>query len=251
MPPRQRLRLLGLILLLCCQPAGADKPLRLAVAANFKSTLEMLLANNTPALSFPVTVSAGSTGALYAQVRNGAPFDIFLAADRVRPEQLEAEGRTRLRTTYAIGRLVFWQKAGATINAESLQRYKGILAIANPRHAPYGAAAANLLAQLNVQPDRVIQGSNVAQAYTFVDTGNAGAGLVALSQVIAQKIAPEAYWLIPTARHPAIEQQLVILNRADARAEALVTFLQSEIVRTQLAAAGYDVPANGGMALGS
>jgi len=69
--------------------------------------------------------------------------------------------------------------------------------------------------------------------------------------VIAQKIAPEAYWLIPTARHPAIEQQLVILNRADARAEALVTFLQSDIVRTQLAAAGYDVPANGGMALGS
>ena len=251
MPSRQWLRLLGLILLLCCQPASADKPLRLAVAANFKPTLEMLLANNAGALSVPVTVSAGSTGALYAQVRNGAPFDIFLAADRLRPEKLEAEGRTRLRATYAIGRLVFWQKAGTAVNADSLQRYSSSLAIANPRHAPYGAAAMHLLEQHATRHERIIQGSNVAQAYTFVDTGNADAGLVALSQVIAQGISPDSYWLIPAAQHPPIEQQLVILQHADSRAEAVVAFLTSEAIRAQIAAAGYDVPTGGVTALGS
>lgn len=231
--------------------ASSAAPVRVAVAANFNPTLKVLLDQNRQQLGVPVSISTGSTGALYAQIRSGAPFDIFLAADSLRPQKLEDEGKTRLRTTYAFGRLVFWHKNSRNISEGSLLNYEGSLAMANPRHAPYGAAAAQLLAQLESGNRRLIQGSNVAQAFTFIDTGNVPAGLVALSQIIDRRINPDTYWLVPATRHAPIEQQLVILRNADERAESVVSFLQSAAVQQQIEAAGYDLPDLKGEAIGS
>lgn len=222
--------------------ALAQASLRIAVAANFKPVLDALSHVYTEETGDRIEISVGATGALYAQIRNGAPFDVFLAADSHRPAELESAGLTRHRSTYAYGQLALWQPANRQTSRESMAQYTGSLSIANPRHAPYGKAATDLLNAMGKSDLRLIRGSNVAQAYTFVATGNAPAGLVALSQLLATNVSTEEYWIVPEDTHDPIQQQLVIMISAVGGAELFVSFLKSPLARRIIESAGYRLP---------
>ena len=227
------------------QPAFPET-LNIAVAANFKVTLEKLVTNEDFKFDHELKISSGSTGSLYTQIVNGAPFNVFLAADMHRPRLLEQGGLVRQgsRKTYAIGQLVLWAPgASSPVTEEYLSLFTANLAIANPKTAPYGLAALQLLANLDVSDPRIITGENVAQAYQFVHTGNAQAGLVSLSQVISQGIDPFFYWQIPQQYYEPIEQQMVILDASPASIE-FTNYLISETARDAITRSGYQVPGN-------
>jgi molybdate transport system substrate-binding protein len=198
-----------------------------------------------------VRVSSGSTGKHYAQIRNGAAFDVFLAADRARPERLEAEGIgiANSRFTYAVGRLVLWvpgrRKLGPPDEYLRNADFRR-LAIANPRLAPYGLAARQALRAWQLwaplQP-KLVRGENIAQAFQFVATGNASAGLLALSSVLAGERAPAgSYRVISPELHQAIEQQALLLRRGEA-AEEFLRYLKGGAAAALIRSAGYGVPA--------
>lgn len=220
----------------------ADTALRLAVAANFKPVLQRLVDDYEAQSHEQVDVSTGSTGALYAQITQGAPFDVFFAADANRPAMLEAAELTSHRQAYALGQLVFWKPDASTVTAGTLRDTQTRIAIANPRHAPYGQAAMQVLSQVGPTNPDLVFGSNVAQAFTFVLTGNVDAGLVALSQVKLTQRPETEYWLIPATAHAPIEQHLVVLKRANRRADDFMTYLNSDAVKQTISEAGYLVP---------
>ena len=208
---RRKVLIAGVLIPLFVHPSCYADDLRIGVASNFRSTLEQIATGFELAHNIEVEVSAASTGALFAQVKSGAPFDILFAADSIRPALLESEGHTRLRRTYAYGQLVFWTP-GKPANETTLKRYKGTMAIANPRHAPYGKAATDTLELMQVKSDRVVYGTNIAQAFNFVRTGNAPAGLIALSQIKYLNVPAIEFWVVPPESYAPIEQQLVVLR---------------------------------------
>ena len=220
---RRQVLVTGVLIPLLFQPSCYADHLRIGVASNFRSTLEQIATGFELAHKVKVEVSAASTGALFAQVKSGAPFDILFAADSIRPALLESEGYTRLRRTYAYGQLVFWSP-GKPANETTLKQYKRTMAIANPRHAPYGKAATDTLELMQVKSDRVVYGTNIAQAFNFVRTGNAPAGLVALSQIKYLKIPAIEFWVVPPESYAPIEQQLVVLKDASTKAELFVAY---------------------------
>jgi len=222
------------VLLLGLGTARAEE-VRAAVAANFSSALEDLAARFEVETGHTVLVSAGSTGAHYAQILNGAPFDVFFAADARRPELLEQEGRAVAgsRFTYAIGQIVLWSpKPGFVDAAGSIlgsDRFRH-LAIANPQLAPYGAAARAVLERLGLWQalrDRLVQGQDIGQTYGFVHSGNAELGFIAYSQVLrpGQQV-PGSFWLVPSSLYEPIEQQAVLLEDTPA-ARAFLEFVRS------------------------
>ena len=215
--------------------------LRLAVAASFKPTLEVLAEEFKQQHELRIDITSGATGSLAAQISHGAPYDIFLAADRARPEALEAQKLTRARKTYAWGRLVFWLRDGKA-SESSFMQFRRRVAIANPRHAPYGVAATEVFRHLNKEDASPVYGNNVAQTFTFVSTGNVDAGLVALSQVLALNIDPDNYWVVPANYHTAIEHQMVIMNRAAPEADQFALWLATESPGRIIASAGYLLP---------
>ncbi len=227
---------------------------RIAVAANFKPTLTKLLRSFPTQDTDQFKVSSGSTGMLYAQIRHGAPFDLFLAADSSRPELLEADGFVVMgsRSTYAIGRLALWVRNATTrIDANYLSTFTDILAMANPETAPYGSAGQELLdliAQEKSTTDepvewrfKIVMGNNVAQAFQFVTTGNAQAGIISLSQIKNSQISLQEYWLVDPSFYSPIEQQLVVLRKSEIT-ERFTQFLQSNQARRILHNDGYLVP---------
>lgn len=220
--------------------ALANDSLNIAVAANFEPAMKKLVQAFETSGQAKIKLSYGSTGALYAQIRHGAPFDLFLAADVERAERLEKEGIALLRATYAIGRLVFWMP-GTPVDRSTATNHRQSIAIANPRHAPYGTAALAVIRNLGMQPSTVIRGTSVAQAYSFVETGNTVAGLVALSQVQSRQVPADHYWEIPASLHEPVEQQYVLL-RESAAAAAFAAFLQSEAARAIISRSGYRLP---------
>lgn len=223
----------------------------IAVAANFRHValqIAEVLEAETP---HRYRIVAGSTGALYAQIRNGAPFDVFLAADLARPEWLYDEGLTTADgvLTYATGRLALWMPdAEETVTADSLLG-PGVrrIAIANPQLAPYGAAAESFLKGLGlldkVRPRLVLAG-NVSATYSLVASGNAEVGLVAASTLLEAGVAESAFTLAPVGSHRPIEQGAVLLARAaeNAAAHYWYEWLQSDNMVPLLQAAGYQVP---------
>ena len=230
---------------------GAE--VRVAVAANFAPTLQDIAAEFSAATGHRVVIASASTGKHYAQIRNGAGFDVFLAADVERPQRLEREGFgvPGGRFDYAIGRLVLWAPDAGDIDdprtllaADDLTR----LAIANPRLAPYGVAAHQVLEAWGLWErlqTRLVRGENVAQAFQFVATGNAPAGLVALSQVLAlHGVAPDSYRTIAGELHAPIRQQGLLLRRGPA-AEAFIRYLQGAAAGARIRAAGYALPGDG------
>lgn len=238
---KRRVILAGVLIPLFVHSSCYAGNLRIGVAANFRSTLEQIATGFELEHHIRVDVSAASTGALFAQVKNGAPFDILFTADSLRPALLESEGHTRLRRTYAYGQLVFWTP-GQPANEHALKRYKGTMAIANPRHAPYGKAAMDTLELMQVKPDRLVYGMNIAQAFNFVRTGNASAGLVALSQIRYLDIPATESWLVPPESYAPIEQQLVVLKDASRKAELFVAYAFNPDTTRLIEQSGYLVP---------
>ncbi|MBW3534455.1 MAG: molybdate ABC transporter substrate-binding protein [Gemmatimonadetes bacterium] len=222
-----------------------------AVAANFADVARVLADRFTAETGREVRLTVGSTGQLYAQLREGAPFDLFLAADEERPRLLEEEDLVVAgsRATYAEGRLVLYApgldtvRGPADLRGGSWQR----LAVANPRTAPYGRAAMQTLERLglgSVVEERMARGESVGQALQFVRSGGAELGFVALSQVVGEP--PASYWLVPDSLHDPIRQGMVLMARgADNRtARAFAGFLSRPSVREILRSRGYG-PAGG------
>jgi molybdate transport system substrate-binding protein len=222
------------------------EPLRAATAANFAPALGEIVARFAAAGGGPVEVIVGSTGRLYAQIVNGAPFDLFFAADAERPARLVAEGLARPedRFPYVVGRLVLWSPdalrvdpEGGVLSADAGSR----LAVANPRLAPYGRAALETLEALGLASawaERLVVGESVAQALQFVESGNAELGLVALSLLGGRG---GSRWVVPDSLHAPIEQHAVVLVDSPA-ARALIAFLATDAVVDILLAHGYALP---------
>lgn len=242
-------RLLAIWLLLPLSNTQAGN-LTLAVAANFTDTTASLVETFEASTGHRVTASFGSTGKLYAQIRNGAPFDVFMAADAQRPQLLESDGMAvhGSRFTYARGKLVLWSPETAAfispiayLNEQSFSR----LAIANPKTAPYGLAAQQVLEHLELwsplQP-KLVRGDSIAQTFQFIASGNAQAGLVALAQVKAWPNQDGTLWRIPQSYYAPIDQQAILLKRSadNAAARDWLAFLQSPDAVAIIQGYGYD-----------
>lgn len=226
--------------------AAAD--VRVAVAANFKSAADALGAAFEERSGHTLVLMSGSTGKLYAQIVNGAPFDVFLAADQARPRRLENDGVALAGSqfTYATGQLVLWDPAGSAVGPDRLAagNYRR-LAIANPNLAPYGAAAQQVIAALALSGEtdgKLVYGENIGQAFAFVRTKNAELGFVALSQVWSLPAETRgAYWTPPPALYAPIRQDGVLLARAtdNEAARAFVEFLKSDDALAIIDSFGY------------
>ncbi len=240
---------LALAFVICHVPAFADE-LQVAVAANFTAPAKLVAAGFEKATGHKAQLAFGATGKFYAQIRNGAPFEVFLAADDETPARLEREGVTVAgsRHTYAIGTLVLWSPAPDRVDAQGEVLRKGgfaHLSIANPRLAPYGTAAMEVIAALKLtdalQP-KLVQAENIAQAYQFVASGNAELGFVAASQVMQDgRIAEGSAWIVPPALHAPIRQDAVILERGKGKpaAEAWMKYLKGDAAKAIIRAHGY------------
>ena len=244
-----RTLILGLLLGLPLD-ARAEEAL-VAVATNFVSTLETLLPEFAAASSHEVRIAGGSTGKLYAQILRGAPFDAFLAADQERPKLLEESGHAVAgsRFTYAQGRLALWSRDTRVLAGDGVAALRGSqfrnLAIANPRTAPYGVAARELLTALGLLESlesRLVMGENVGQAFAFVATGSAELGLVALSAVLNQNLKGSR-WDVPSNLHSPIRQDGVLLVRGASNAAAmdLLAYLQTPETKKNISLLGYDI----------
>jgi molybdate transport system substrate-binding protein len=224
---------------------GAE--VRVAVASNFAGPVKAIAERFEAARGHAVVLSVASTGKLYAQIRNGAPFQVFLAADAERPRLLEEEGfgLPGSRFTYALGRLVLWSPAPGYVDPAGEVLAEGDfrhLAIANPRLAPYGRAARESLENLGLWQalqGRLVRGENIGQTFQFVQSGNAELGLVARSQV-EQPGARMAgsRWDVPETLHAPIEQQAVLLADHGA-ARAFLAYLRGEEARALIHSYGY------------
>ncbi len=235
---------LALLSLAMSQTAQADE-VKAAVAANFTAAMKEIAAGFETASGHKVLPSFGSTGKLYAQIENGAPFDLFLAADQEHPAQLEQQGAASGRFTYAVGKLVLWSAEPGRADAGAAVLEAGAfarLAIANPKTAPYGAAAVQVLKGLKVYAalqSKLVQGDSIAQAYEFVATRNADLGFVARAQVA---LAPDgSRWEVPQSLYDPIRQDAVLLKAGadNPAAAALLTYLKSDAARSVIAKFGY------------
>ena len=223
----------------------------MAVATNFKTTFEKLESDFETRTGHTLNVVAGSTGKLYAQIVNGAPYDLFLAADRDRPMRLiqgqQAAAGSRL--TYAIGGLALWSPNREDITPDTLVDPDiARMAIANPDLAPYGAASVDLLIRLNEyeawQP-RLVFGESVGQAFAFVSTGNAEIGFVSAAQVLAlPEAARGGYWLVPRQLHDPIAQDAVLLSQGatNPAAAEFFAYLSTDAARKIIRENGYWLP---------
>ncbi|MGM0449649.1 MAG: molybdate ABC transporter substrate-binding protein [Pseudomonadota bacterium] len=239
-----------ILLLLTAFPAFADSPLRVAVASNVADAAEAIVERFEAETGHAVTLSTGSTGKQYAQIRHGAPFEVFLAADRRRPRLLAEAGKAveDSRTTYARGRLVLWSPGESLVDPEgevlATDDY-AYLALANPRLAPYGRAAKQVLEERNLWEaldGRRVMGENIAQTFQFVRTGSAPLGFVARAQLEAPgRSVGGSRWLVPKALHDPIEQQAVLLAD-EPEARAFLDYVTGEQGRAILRDHGYEVP---------
>ena len=241
--------LIALLALCAATGAGAEQA-TVAVAANFAWPVGELVALFEADGIHELTVVSGSTGQLYAQIVNGAPYDVFLAADRERPRRLAEEGFGDEPFAYALGRLVLWTREPGFANGLTLKVLTGgnirRLAIANPRLAPYGVAARQTLQTLDLWrslQSKIVLGENVAQAFTMAETRNAEFGLVALAMAVAYP-GEAAYVVVSADYHGPIRQDAILLNRGRDNPAALtfIDFLQGIDARRIVAEAGFELP---------
>lgn len=221
----------------------------LGVAANFTDTTRELVRQFEAETGHTVSASFGSTGKLYAQIRNGAPFDVFMAADTHRPALIEKTqaGVPNTRFTYARGKLVLWSPIPDAF--EDAERYLAQqafsrLSIANPKTAPYGLAAQQILQHLGhweALQAKLVRGDSIAQAFQFVVSRNAQAGFVALSQVISWDDSEGTLWNVPEYYYQPINQQAILLSRgvANEAATAWMEFLKSNKAIATIRDYGY------------
>ncbi|MGB4672854.1 MAG: molybdate ABC transporter substrate-binding protein [Azovibrio sp.] len=243
-------KFVALAALLMSATLARAETVQVAVAANFTKPMEAIAAEFEKDTGHKAQLSFGATGKFYAQIANGAPFDVFLAADDSTPMKMEEELLTvpGSRFTYAIGTLVLWSAREGYVDDKGEVLKKGEfkhLAIANPKTAPYGLAAIQALTRLGLlsalQP-RFVQGENITQTYQFVATGNAELGFVALSQVFKEgKLSGGSAWLVPASLHDPIRQDAVLLAKArnNAAAKALMDYLKGEKAARVIESYGY------------
>ena len=229
---------------------GNCAEIRVAVASNFRPAMETLQQAFESRTNHRLTLIFGSTGKHYAQIINGAPFDVFLAADVDHPQRLENEGvaMSGSRFTYAIGKLALWSPRPGYVDDQGRILEHGDfrhLAIANPRLAPYGLAAREVLQARGLWQRlsaRLVRGENIAQTFQFVESGNAELGFVAWSQLERpDRPATGSFWLVPQQFYQPIEQQAVVLKTAKA-SQSLVHFMQSPEALKIIRDHGYAVP---------
>ena len=245
-------RLLALTAALALSAAAHAEVVQVAVAANFTAPARALAEIFAKTTGHEAKLSFGATGAFYTQIKNGAPFDVLLAADDERPIRLEKEGDTvpGSRFTYAQGQLVLWSAKPGFVDGKG-EVLKGgnfsKIAIANPKNAPYGAAAMEAMDKLGLmaalQP-KLVTGESIGQTYNFIATGNAELGFVALAQVLdGGKLKSGSMWVVPAKYHAPIIQDAVILKRAAANpaAKAWMALMRSPNTQDFIRSYGYEV----------
>ena len=247
-----RLRLFALLLAApIALPALADE-IPVAVAANFTAPMQKIAAEFEKETGHKVVASFGSTGKFYAQIKAGAPFELLFAADDETPAKLikEGDGIAASQFTYAIGKLALWSKkegyvdgAGEVLRKSDYQH----LAIANPKLAPYGAAAVETLKALGLAESvraKLVTAENIGQAHQYVASGNAELGFVALSQIYQDgKIREGSAWIVPTRYYSTIRQDAVLLIKGKDKpaAAALAAYLKSDKAKATIKSYGYDL----------
>lgn len=240
------------VLGICLAAPVMAAEVNVAVAANFTAPMKQIAADFEKATGHKVVLSFGASGKFYAQIKNGAPFQLFLSADDEKPVQLEKDGLVvpGSRFTYAVGTLVLWSAKPGFVDAKGEVLRTGTyakLAVANPKLAPYGLAAIETLTKLGllatIQP-KFVQGENISQTHQFISTGNAELGFVALSQVMKDgKIPAGSAWVVPSALHTPIRQDAVLLStgKGNPAAEELAAYLKSDKVKTIIRSYGYEI----------
>ena len=223
-----------------------------AVAANFTAPMQKIAAEFGKDTGHKAALAFGATGAFYAQIKNGAPFQLLLSADDETPAKLDREGLGvgSTRFTYAIGKLVLWSAQPGLVDAKGEILARGgsdKIALANPKLAPYGAAAVEVMTRLNLldklQP-RFVQGENIGQTFQFVSSGNAPLGFVALSQVMVDgSITKGSAWVVPATLHSSIKQDAIVLTtgKDNPAAAALMTYLRGDKARAIIRSFGYEL----------
>ncbi len=241
--------LLGLVLVCLAGFAHAAET-RVAVAANFLAPMRVLAQQFEHDTGHKVSLAFGATGQFYAQIRNGAPFDILLAGDDETPAKLVREGLgiANTRFTYAKGRLVLWSRNPGLVDPQGDILRSGRLekiAIANPKLAPYGAAALEVLSALGLQSQlspKFVEGMSIGQAHQFVASGNAPLGFVALGQVSENgRIKAGSGWIVPESLHRPIRQDALLLNHGknNLAAYALLEYLKADKAKAVIRSFGY------------
>ena len=222
--------------------------LRVAVASNFLPTLKRLAVDFEKDSGHRLLISSGSSGKLFAQIKQGAPYDVFLSADALRPDRLVSDGLAGSDYVYALGRLVLLSNivlddCRDVLHSDRLKR----LAIANPGTAPYGRAAQEVLQAMGLwhelQP-KLVKGENIMQAYQFVATRNAQAGFIAGSLLRSGKMTDSGcIWEVPAELHAPVRQKLIRLEHARGKAAAgdFLRYMKSPRARDIIRASGYDV----------
>ncbi|MDO9309047.1 MAG: molybdate ABC transporter substrate-binding protein [Deltaproteobacteria bacterium] len=232
-------------------PAMAAE-VNVAVAANFTAPMKQIVAEFEKETGHKAVLSFGASGKFYAQIKNGAPFQLLLSADDEKPIQLVKDGLgvADSRFTYAIGTLVLWSPKAGFVDAKGDVLSKGLynkLAIANPKLAPYGVAAMEVLTKqglLSAITPKFVQGENISQTFQFVSTGNAELGFIALSQVMKDgKITSGSAWIVPGKLHTPIRQDAVLLSNGkdNAAARALLGYLKSDKAKKIIRTYGYEI----------
>ncbi len=241
-----------LITLVIFFSAAHGAEVTVAVAANFAAPMQKIAPLFEKDTGHKAVVSLGSTGGFYAQIKNGGPFHVLLSADDETPLKLEKENLavSGTRFTYAKGKLVLWSKQAGFVDDEGDVLRSGQfkrLAIANPKLAPYGAAALETLHKLELVQGlqtKFVQGENIAQAFQFVNTENAQLGFVALSQVYADgKLSSGSAWIVPSHLHKPIQQDAVLLmaGKNNIAATALLAYLRTDKAKAIIRSHGYDL----------
>ncbi|MBF24518.1 molybdate ABC transporter substrate-binding protein [Neopusillimonas maritima] len=225
----------------------------IAVAANFAAPVKEIAQTFESESGHQLTISVGSTGKLFSQIQNGAPFDVFLAADTETPGKAEEAGLSvpETRFTYAIGKLVLWSPDGGLVEDEAsvleTDRFERI-AMANPKVAPYGLATEQVIKKLDLVDTlsgKWVFGQSIGQTYQFIASGNVPLGFVALSQVFSRgKIQSGSAWIVPENIYTPLAQDAQLLKHGhnNAAATAFIAFLKSPTALAIIESFGYGLP---------
>lgn len=232
-------------------PTIFSQSIKVAVASSFTPILKDIVSLYSTKSTVDIKIISGSSGKLYAMISNGAPFDLFLSADSDKAQKLVSRGIAVKPSlyTYAIGKLVLWSNGPYIKDLNLILKKTSViktLSIANPKLAPYGKAAKEVLESFQVEKllrNKIIMGENVSQVYNFVLSKNVIQGFIPLSLAIKGKLDPRSYWVIPQKFYNQITQQLVILKRSKVQREvgAFLSFLKTPKVQALIIASGHDI----------